>query len=276
MIMKNKFNSTFTFTAILLSSIFFLSGCTKDKLVTPNVTASLFGSTEGSYFITSDPNTVYKIPVGITRIPDKDRTIEFTVTSPSGAVEGQQYILSSHTITIPAGQTVDSISLNGIFAAYPAGRRDTLIFTINGGDVPSLVGSDVFTLILQQYCDVDLNSFVGAYTNCFDDASYGPYEIDVLSATSTGPTTGYLMVDNLWDAGGSTPIRVDLDWSDPANFTTFLPSSQPLYIDRSYGQANLRPNGSGTFSSCDNSFTLNYEVYVSVGSFGPTSTTMAR
>ncbi len=240
--MKNKFNSLFTFAAVLITATFFLSSCTKDKIVTPNTTASLFASTEGSYFITSDPNTAFKIPLGITRVPDKSTTIELTVSSPSGAVEGQQYKLSSHTITIPANQTVDSLTLNGIFSAYTSGRRDTLILTISGGDVPSLVGSNVYTLILQAYCDVNLDSFVGLYTNCFDDASYGPYEMEVLSAAATGPTTGYIMVDNLWDAGGSTPIRVDLDWSDPANFTTTIPAGQPLYIGQ-YGQASVRPNG---------------------------------
>ena len=213
--MKNKFNSLFTFVAVLVFTTFFLSSCQKDKIITPNTTASLFASTEGSYFITSDPNTAFKIPLGITRVPDKSITIELTVSSPSGAVEGQQYELSSHTITIPANQTVDSVTLNGIFSAYTSGRRDTVIFTISGGDVPSLVGSNVYTLILQAYCDVDLDSFVGAYLNCFDDASYGPYEIDVVSAASTGPTSGYIMIENLWDAGGSTPVRVNLDWSDP-------------------------------------------------------------
>ncbi|MEP7251874.1 MAG: hypothetical protein ABI683_05820 [Ginsengibacter sp.] len=274
--MKNRINSILTLSSILIASTLMFSSCTKDKIITPNTTASLFASTEGSYFITSDPNTSYKIPLGITRVPDKSITIEFTVSSPSGAVEGQQYMLSSHTITIPANETVDSVTLNGIFSAYTSGRRDTLVFTITGGDVPSLVGSDVYTLVLQAYCDVDLDSFVGTYLNCFDDGSYGPYEIDILSAGSTGATTGYIMIENLWDAGGSTPVRVNLDWTDPANFTTTITAGQPLYIDSRYGQASLRPNGSGVFSACDNTFTLNYEVYVSAGSFGNTSTTMAR
>lgn len=285
--MKNKFNSTFTFTAVLIASIFFLSGCKKDKIITPNTEASLFASGDGSYFITSDPNTVFKIPVGITRIPDKDRVIEFTVTSPSGAVQGQQYILSGNTITIPAGQTVDSISLNGIFSAYPTGRVDTLIFTITGGDVPSLVGSDVYTLILQKYCDVDLNALLGDYDNTYeqDPDPYGPYTATVVSATSTGPTSAQLLIKNFADyyfgpfgAGDptyDTGITVNIDWSDPADFFTTIPT-QPLGVIPPYGIATIKAAGKGSFSSCDNTITVSYTTTVAAGSFGNVVTVLSR
>ena len=285
--MKNKFNSLFTFIVVIIS-LSVLSSCKKDKIVTPNTTASLFASSEGSYFITSDPNTVFKIPVGITRIPDKDRTIEFTVSSPSGAVEGQQYTLSGNSITIPAGQTVDSISLNGIFSAYPTGRVDTLIFTITGGDVPSLVGSDVYTLVLQKYCDVDLDALLGDYDNSYDNQdpdAYGPYTATIVSATSTGATSAQLVIQYFGDYGFGpfgpgdpsydTGITVNIDWSDPANFFTTIPT-QPLGVYAPYGMITITGVGKGTFSSCDNTITISYKATVSAGSFGNFVTVLSR
>ena len=285
--MKNKFNSLFTFIAVLIISMFFLSGCKKDKIVTPNTEASLFASNEGSYFITSDPNTVFKIPVGVTRIPDKDRTIQFSISSPSGAVEGQQYMLSSHTITIPAGQTVDSISLNGIFSAYPTGRTDTLVFTITGGDVPALVGSEVYTLILQKYCNVDLDALLGDYTNTYDEDpdANGPYTVTVVSATATGPTSAALVIKNLGDfyfgpfgpgdLTYDTGVTVNIDWTDPANFFTTFPT-QSLGTISPYGVSTSRAASTGTFSSCDNTISISYTTSVAIGSFGTVVTVLSR
>ena len=231
------------------------------------------GDTISSYFINSS-NDAFKIPVGVTNVTDQDRTIQFTYTSRT-AIQGQQYSAPA-SLVIPAGKALDSLTISGIFSAYDTpGRIDTVQISISGGIAPSPYKSH-YTLYLRKYCDVDINSFVGTYANCIDNGTYGPYEIEVLSATATGNTSGYLMVDNLWDAGGATPIRVNLDWSDPSNFTASIPAGQKLFIDPDYGQASVNPNGAGTFSSCDNIFTLKYEVYVSAGSFGFTTTRMAK
>ncbi|MEO6187965.1 MAG: hypothetical protein ABIO82_06660 [Ginsengibacter sp.] len=268
---------TFSFFIVYVLASSFLLSCKKDNTInTPVLSEFVSSATLGKYFIKNDPNSVFKIPVGITTVSNSPRTINFEVSSPTGAVDGHEYSLGTSSITIPAGTSVDSISLKGIYAAYDGGRIDTLVFTITGGDVSTFKNSAKYSVVLQQYCDVDLNSFLGTYSNCFDNGNYGPYEINVLSAVATGPTTGYLMVENLWDAGGATPIRVNLDWSDPSNFTTYVPADQPLYNDPSYGLAKVAPDGTGIFTSCNVSFTFIYEVYVDGNTFGTTSTTMER
>lgn len=285
--MKNRTNSILTLSALMITSILLFSSCKKDEIVTPNSTSSLFASSDGSYFITTDPNTVYKIPVGITRIPDKDITIQFTVSSPTGAQEGQQYKLTSNSITIPVGQTVDSIALNGIFSAYPTGRTDTLIFTITGGDVPALIGSEIYTLVLQKYCNVDLNTLIGDYANTYDndpDAN-GPYTVTVVSATATGPTSAALVIKNLGDyyfgpfgpgdLTYDTGVTVNIDWTDPANFFTTFPT-QSLGSIAPYGVSTSRAAGTGTFSSCDNTISVSYTTSVAAGSFGTVVTVLSR
>ena len=258
-----KIQSKIYLILIAVLSFTFYS-CQKDNKITAPPAAAEFASSTllGKYFIKDDPSSVFKIPVGITNVSNTERTVSFSVTSPTGATQGQQYTLESNSIVIPAGVSVDSISLKGIFSGYASGRIDTLVFTITGGDAGVFKGYETYKVILQKYCDVDLNSFVGVYESSFDDGSYGPYSIEVVSATATGSTSGYLMINNLWDVGGESPIRVDLEWSNPANFTTSIPKGQKLYIDDTYGQAFVKPNGTGTFSSCDNTFTLKYQVYV--------------
>lgn len=268
--------SYYFFIASISMSVFFLS-CKKDNSVyTPVLSEFVNSGTLGKYFIKDDPGSVFKIPVGITTISNSPRTITFEVSSPTGAVDGQEFVLGTSSIIIPAGTAVDSIALQGKYSAYNGGRVDTLIFSITGGDVAAFNSSAKYSVVLQQYCDVDLDSFLGTYSNCFDNENYGPYEINVLSSTATGPTTGYLMVENLWDAGGATPVRVNLDWSDPSNFTTYVPTGQALYDDPDYGPAKVAPDGTGIFTSCNVSFTFIYEVYVDGNTFGTTSTTMER
>src|SRR5690606_9808619 len=175
-------------------------------------------------------------------------------------------------------ESVGTIELKGLFSGFPANRRDTLVLKLETGDVMPAEFNNEFTVVLQRYCDVDISSLLGSYTQCYDDGSYGPYTINVLEAVSTGANTGYITVDNLWDYGyAATPVRINLDWTDPANFLTNIPTGQPLQPNTgSYGQSWVRPVGNGSFSSCDNSFTLRYQVYVGAGSFAATTTVMNR
>jgi hypothetical protein len=266
---------------ITLLLFLLLTSCDKTKLydiTTPPEQAHFLNATGGSYYVRNNPNSVFKIPVGITSNAASDRNVSITVSSPTNAVSGTQYTLPSTTVTIPAGKVVDSFSVKGIFAGFPGSRVDTLVFNINDGEAKASDYNKVYKLVLRKYCDVLLPSFTGSYTKCFDiqppSPDYGPYKTTISSAVSVTPTTGYIVVTNFWDVGGS-PITIDLDWSNPANFTTAV-RTQPLYVDPTYGQATIRPVGTGTFSSCDNTFTIKYQVTVAAGSFGSFTTTIAR
>jgi hypothetical protein len=274
--MKNKFSS-FLLIAGLLTLVSVLTySCKKNDIVTPNQEVALFSGKTGSYFVTNSANTVFKIPVGITAIPNADRTIKFTVSSPSGATEGQQYNLGTTSVTIPAGTTVDSIELKGLFSGYASGRKDTLIFKITGGDIPSLVGSDEYTVYMQKYCDVNLADFSGTYTaqDYYQGApDGGPYTVTLTPGTATG-TTGFVTLSGLWGIA-SPGVKINLDWTDPANFKTSIPTA-PWFVHATYGQSTIRPNGTWSFSSCDNTFTIGYEATVSAGSFGKYTTTLTK
>jgi len=261
---------------LLIAGLGYLAaGCKKEKTTVPPQEAHFNYQTTGSYFVTQDANTVYKIPVGLTATSDQDRTIQFTIASPSGAVEGQQYTIDKKTVTIPAGKAVDTIYLKGKFSGYPTGRKDTLVFTITGGDAIAMAGFNEFRVFLQKYCPVNLSDFAGVYDESYDlqvgEPDYGPYSTLLKDPVSTGATKGKITIENFWDVG--TSITVDLDWTDPANFKTSIPS-QFLYNHPTYGPATIGPVGSGTFSSCDQTFTFSYTVTVGAGSFGNFTTTI--
>ncbi len=257
-----------------------LGACVKQKIETPAFAefAASPKSNMGNYFITDTPTSVFKIPIGISTVSNADRVLKFSISSPSGAVSGQEYTLPDSTsITIPAGMVVDSIPVKGIYSAYASGRLDTLIFTITGGDVTPLSTNNKYTLMMQQYCNVVLNDLKGDYNNCYDNQAgsppSGPYLITFSDIVSTGPTTATATMVDLWGVG--TTLTLNLDWTDPGNFKTFIPQ-QILYVDPTYGPVTASPAGTGTFSSCMDTFTISYTITVAAGSFGDFVTTVVR
>ncbi|WP_315819961.1 hypothetical protein [Paraflavitalea speifideaquila] len=211
----------------------------------------------------------------MTTTSDQDRTIQFTIASPTGAAEGQQYTLDKKTVTIPAGKAVDTIYLKGKFSGYPTGRKDTLVFTITGGDVVAMPGFNEFKVILQKYCPVNINDFTGTYNaQDFNEAGVGgsAYTLTITPGTTTG-NSGKITVMGM--RGYAVPFTVNLNWDNPAAFTTEVPS-QPWFVHSTYGQTTIKSNGKGTFSSCDNKFRFDYEVTVSAGTFGKMYTILTK
>lgn len=254
------------FTAAMLA----LAGCDKDDdVVVPPQLATFTGLNSAVYFVLDDPNSVYQVPVGVSTVSDKDRTINFTVSSPTGAQEGQQYTLGSTSVTIPAGEAVGYIDVRGIFAGFPQGRVDTLRFTLSSGEVAPSDYNNTFDLVMQAFCEVDLSAFSGEYTaQDYDDQGNPdgtPYTVLLEPGTASG-NTGYVMLTGLW--GVPLPFRVDMNWENPANITTTVPD-QDWFVHSQYGQVRIQAAGNGTFSSCDNSMRINYEPYVpNLGTFG--------
>jgi len=272
---------------LILATVF--NSCVKQKFDTPALSefASSATKNKGAYFISSDPNTVFKVPIGITTTSGKDRVINFTVTSPSGAVAGTQYTIASSSVTIPANKVEDSIEIKGVYSAYAPGKIDTLIFTISGGDVPAFSGSDKYTLTMQKYCDVVSNDLVGDFTNSGDDGSAAnPYTINVSNWTSTGPTSATVIIKNLGatpDAGfgpfaptdpAATGLTAKLDWSNPSNFIVTIPEQPFVNALYTYGPSTI--TGSGSFSSCLDTYTITFTVSVGAGDFNPLTTTLAK
>ncbi|MGC8749902.1 hypothetical protein [Hydrotalea sp.] len=274
------------FMGILFASASFVA-CNKNNpypTITPPAQATFSNKTDGSYFVMNDPNSVFKIPVGTTNVTNTTRTITVSVTSPTNAAAGVQYNLPSTSVQIGPGKALDSLPVYGLFSGFSGNRVDTLVFKISGGDIPPSDYNNTYKLVMRKYCTVVPNSFLGNYNNSQDidnTGSYGPYTAQILSITPTSATTATMVIANFsYEEIAPYPINnitVNLDWTDPANFKTTVPtqviSNSNFY---GYGALSVAPNGTGTFSSCDNTFTFQYKLTVSAGSFGNFTTVLAR
>jgi hypothetical protein len=253
-----------------------VASCKKNEMmIPPNAAEFLTKVTTDTYYIQNTPASVYKIPIGVTTVATQDRTINYTITSPTGATEGTHYsIANSGSIVIPAGQAVDTIVVRGLFAGYNTPRKDTLVFRITGGDFEPFAGASEFKLALLKYCDVVPTDLVGNYTRSTDFYNGNPsaranYTASISNWTPVTATSATVVIknmgatsDNGWGPfaatdGSITPgITATLDWADPANFTVTI-AQQNYFND---GSGNSTISGTGTFSACDQTFTITAKV----------------
>lgn len=287
---RNQFlQSILTLVVVVLS----LGGCKKvDTLVLPPLEAHFTFKTSGTFEVLT-ATSVFKVPVGITKVSDQPVTIPFTITSKTGAQAGTHYNVTGNSITIPAGQAVGSIDIAGILAAYTSGRRDTIEITLGGkaGDVQPITTNSKYTLSLRGPCfegDVDLNAFLGAYKNTnesFNGGPYGPYTTTISAVKQLTATTGEITVTNIFDYGWN-PIKFILDWTDPANRTVTLVQQSGIgdagTISGTYAGYDISvravAGNPGTFSICKQTLTLRLQLGVTgLGFFNvPYFVNMAR
>lgn len=237
--------------------------------------AHFAGETGGSYFITGATVTK-KIAIGLTNVSNVDRTITFTVTSPTGAVAGTHYnIVGGNTKTIAAGKALDSITVAGVYSQYLAGRKDTLIFTItDGSETKASTYNATYKLYMRGPCsDVEIvfSQMLGSYTKTFENGSYGPYTTTITNFNPINATSGTATITNIYDSGINGVAT--FNWSTVGNFTVLFapqPSGIPGFSLRS-------PGGTpGRFTYCINTFTIPLELYTSGGTYDSWIMTMAR
>lgn len=299
---KNRLSVMAVMTVMALAGGMIPMACKRTGITIPPAQSTFLNQRGGSYFITG-ANVVDTIPVGVTAVASTDRIISFTVSSPSGAVTGTQYTLAASgtttadQVSIPAGQATGYIIVKGNFSYYNGlTRQDTLIFTLTtgssaGGEIAPSDFNDSFTLVMRGPCvegtDFQPSEFDGAYNNSVDN--YGgsltsAYPVQI-SSTSTGPTSATLLIQNLGyelfypaptDPADNPGITVNIDWSNPGNLTATIPNQ--AYENTAYGQATIVGNPGGSFSSCHETFTLNYDILINAIGFdsGPITTTITR
>lgn len=266
-----------------------LFACKKQDITTPTELAHFTEKSSGNYTI-SGPNVTYKIPVGLTNVSSSPRTVNITVTSPTGAVEGTHYTLSTKSVVIPANQAVDSIEVKGVFSQYQAGRKDVLVFTIAETGVKPTSYNNTFTLNMRGPCfegSVDLNDLLGEYKNTVEVFGTGApykYTTTVKSVQSTGPTSGKIVVSNIYDDGWND-LEFTLDWSNPNNRTVTLVAQNTGYdagkLNSAYAgnliEARPQAGGvTGTFSVCTQTIVLKFRPCFSLGCFSGITETMNR
>lgn len=276
-------------TWLLAGILFFATACKKDTVITNPPSAAHFQNQTGdTYFVLSTTSTD-TIPVGVTTVANEERTIQYSVSSPTGAVQGTHYTISPATVTIPAGKSTAYIVVQGMFNQYNSGRKDTLIFNITGGKnlVPAEYNS-TFKLFMRGPCfngdvsDAGLASLQGTYAKCYDlegtSVTWGPYTMVVKNTTKLTPTTARAVINNVWDVAIGD-VNFIMDWTDPNN--TSINVEAPTVTQGDAGNLNSAYAGmkivirkpaarSGTFSVCSSKMKLEYQL----GVYDPASSTI--
>jgi hypothetical protein len=263
------------FSLVALFFAFGIVACKKDKYLEsayiPESLSTFAGQSTSPYYVQNVTGDKFKIPVGITTLKDADTKITYSISSPSGAASGVQYsVVNSGSLTIPAGKSVDSITVNGLFAGFPGSRRDTLIFKLTGGDLPPSSFNNTYTLVLTKSCPVILTSLAGAYPNTreFNAAGafqYGPYSTSVINLVSTSATTATCQLTNFYDDGWPA-LNATFDWTNP-NPTTFKVIIPAQATGKVYSglPASVRSSTAAgavsTFNSCDNTVTTAIDIF---------------
>lgn len=213
--------------ALLIGTAAFLPACKKgNSLSTPPEELASFPNTKAGSYVITTPTTVFKIPVAFAAVADRERTVNVSVTSPTGAVRGTHYNIPS-TFVIPAGKAVDSLVVQGIYSQYLAGRKDTLVFRITQDVGTTSEINTTYTLFMRGPCfaadiNTDFALLAGTYSKTNEtygtNPPYGPYTTTISSVTKTSATTADIMVTNLYDDSPKwNPLKFTLDWSDLAN-----------------------------------------------------------
>lgn len=278
--MEKRITSMINFKlGLFFLGVFIIGGCQKEDTLVSVPSQAHFVSSEKylNYYVTSAATDSFVVEVGTTDISNSDRTVTFSISSPTGAVQGTQYTIispsSGNTITIPAGQSIASIKLHGIFSAFPGTRKDTLVFTLSQPSIETAKFNDTLGIVMQKFCNVVLADLGGNFTanEYLEDGSfsYGPYASGVVNLTSTGATTASGAFVNLFDYGWND-INFTMDWKDPANLKINIPVQATGATNAggnfSYVRGTTGKPNTNIFSSCDQTYSIAIDLMT-----GPTT-----
>lgn len=269
-------NKIFLYTFFAAITLVSLASCKKNNLVigkeiTPPAFAKIgtwTASDSTGIYIVKSTNEPFKIPIGVTNVSDKDRTINLSYSSTT-AVAGVNYTAPA-SLVIKAGEALDSLEIAGLFEGFnnDVTRVDKLLITITGGDIPANSVKYNYVLTMKMYWETDLNAFAGDYIiqDYYNGAPEGgPYEVILTPVSLNGPQS-VVSIKGLW--GVDEPlVNVILNWSDRKTGTTSIVKAN-WFTDPDYGQSTINPNKTGTFSVVDNKMTIGWEATVDAGSFG--------
>lgn len=279
----NKYLSYVLFGAVALIA---LASCKKNNLVVGKtldvpsfvkIGTWLTADTSGTYAV-KPTNEPFKIPIGVTNVSNKDRTVTFTYSSAT-AVEGVDFTAPA-SIVLKAGQSLDSLPITGKYSSFGGSvtKSHVVKVTISGGDIAVNSNKFNYNLTMKMYFAPDPATFSGTYI-CQDYESGvpdgGPYLVQVNPSTASGPVTsvniiGLFGVDN-------PPVKVTMTWNTLTSGTTLITPMtnwfeySPAYEKVAIEYSTVDAAGvadKGTFTSTPNKFSARYKPTLVLKSTG--------
>ena len=251
----------------MMLSLLFTASCTKDSKVYDGPGVKHFPETSGIYFVEQGSDEAYKLPVGYTVVSSSDITMGISINADeTTAVEGTDFDFTVQNPVLKSGDVITNVEIKGNYDNLGAPKQLALVVDGNG------VMQKDFTLTIQKFCPYVQDDFVG--TAVFNDPDFieGAWPISIAKGSSE-----FELVSNIHSPIGvaGNDIIIKLDPSDKANFTVTI-EKQETFDSSAFGLAYgmISMTGSGTFSACDRTMTIDIEYTVAAGSFGTYTSTI--
>jgi hypothetical protein len=212
-----------------------------------------FMTTSGS-LIVDETNPSFTIEIGTSRVADKERNYTILlVEDGSSATEGLDFEFVTNTVTIPAGETIGSFEVRGLFEGVTIdGTMAQLSIQPAQGELATY--DDAYELGLYKFCTYEQAAFIGDYT-VYEASYWGNFEYPV--SNTAGGNSFEVNSDGIWEVYGN-PIAITFD----TRTNTCSIADQFLFSDASYGVVHIRSFENGTYNSCTGEISgLSYYIF---------------
>lgn len=259
--MKKIFNLAFT---VVLAAITMVS-CEKESLVYDGAALGHFTEASNSFFVEAE-DTLYTIPVGLTKAADQDITFKVQVVGEGTTGEaGVHYTLVSDEVTIKAGEVIGNLTVIGHFDNLTNPVKLKLELAESDKAASFL---QTYDLTIQQFCPFVRDEFVGTYIFESDWWTEGvPYEV---SAIAHPENANAIIFKDMYEEGYD--ITIVFNDATKSNFFVTI-AQQPAWFNPTYGDIYLYGGTTGKFDACNKSinFTIIHGV-PGLGTFGGSDT----
>jgi len=222
-------------------------------------------STSGTYFVQSG-DSEFRIQVGVTEASDTDRDITVRVVEEETDAAPESYSINT-TSTIPAGEYLTDIVINGVFDEVVDGESVVIeIVDVEGSNTASF--DNKFEVTLVQFCEYIQADLVGEWTLT---SEFWGTESSTVNITAGEDEFTY--VANIYGSLGipnSQEITLIVEQTGPTNYVVNVAqqgafdANTPIFT-ANYGLLSIA--GSGTLDTCG-VINLNLAFTVGAGSFG--------
>ncbi|MCO5232240.1 MAG: DUF4843 domain-containing protein [Chitinophagales bacterium] len=265
--MKKIFNATL----LLLFATLTVVSCKKESLTYDGPTLGHFLKSSDVFYVDPEDST-YTVEIGLTKATDKDVTLRFEVDATSTAVDGEDYALGVHEVTIPAGQVIGKFDVVGLFTTL--GEAVNLKLKLVEGDQTATFSNEL-DLTIRQFCPFVRDEFVGVYnvwSELNEDESGNIVEYEVEAIADPDNENGIIFLGLFVDG---FDLKVSFDASNKANFQSII-TAQTIF-DYRPGYPAIIQAGKGTFNACNPEVQFTLEVKVpGMGSFGDVKTVLTK
>jgi hypothetical protein len=260
----------FSIIAVLFAS---LSSCDEDTVIFSGTGANslaAFDQEQGA-LPAVDATTTTMIVVNVADASPTERTIMISIDPATTALPAEYEIIST-SLVIPANAYNGTIIVRAKYEALLDGVSKKLILNLDSV-ADALVSERQFTLNIFKFCAFERDNFLGEWIA--NEVGFGPYP----STFTVGTTAdNEILMSGIWGVDPTSQTRVFFNDTNAASFVLSFPPYLENLLVPSYGTfgAAYIDRGVGTFSACDQTITMTFQVRVTAGFFAPTTINFYR